>query len=325
MPDPGRAGPAFAGPLLQKAVPHGACCGRKVLILISVISSFGLLLSLKTYIDKESGQQLAGQQPPISMHSLAFRTTSRQQHLPLGGRQHFLPFASRHHTVSQALPISGRGRRSPLVRAVEIADDYTSINPQGNMVLVRIADPERQERSGGVWSTGGILLPPGSGQEVVNGGEITAVGDKAETLKVGDFVMFSNNCGPCVTEMSYQNGKYILTTEEFIMGMLPSRKLDVEYTPELQPMKDRVLVKLMDFEQITYGGFLYLTKPGEEPAILVGEVIRLGPGKNPGALKEGDKVVFSKYAGDTLETRGARAEGNKYMVPRIMDVQMKVS
>jgi chaperonin GroES len=77
----------------------------------------------------------------------------------------------------------------------------------------------------------------------------------------------------------------------------------------LRPLHDRVIVKRLDNERKTASGIVIPDNAAEKPD--QGEVIAVGPGKktDDGKLiavdvKVGDKVLFGKYAGQTVKVDG---------------------
>ena len=78
---------------------------------------------------------------------------------------------------------------------------------------------------------------------------------------------------------------------------------------KIKPLNDRVLVKRMEEVQVTKGGILIPDTAKEKP--IEGKVIAVGPGKMSDAgtrmalqLKEGDRVLFGKYAGTEIKMEG---------------------
>jgi len=74
----------------------------------------------------------------------------------------------------------------------------------------------------------------------------------------------------------------------------------------LRPLNDRVIVKRLDNERTTASGIVIPESAAEKPD--QGEVIAVGPGKRtedgkvlPLDVKAGDKVLFGKYAGQTVK------------------------
>jgi chaperonin GroES len=74
----------------------------------------------------------------------------------------------------------------------------------------------------------------------------------------------------------------------------------------VQPLADRVLVKVSASEETTAGGILLPDTAKEKPQ--VGEITRVGPGKvddkgerQAMEVKVGDKVLYSKYAGTDIK------------------------
>ena len=77
----------------------------------------------------------------------------------------------------------------------------------------------------------------------------------------------------------------------------------------LKPLGDRVIIKVLEKEEKTSTGIVLPDKAKEKPQ--EGEVIAVGPGRilDDGTrvqmdVKEGDKVVYSKYAGTEIKIEG---------------------
>ncbi len=77
----------------------------------------------------------------------------------------------------------------------------------------------------------------------------------------------------------------------------------------LRPLHDRVIVKRLDNERKTASGIVIPESAAEKPD--QGEVIAVGPGKRGDdgkyaelAVKPGDKVLFGKYAGQSVKVDG---------------------
>jgi chaperonin GroES len=78
---------------------------------------------------------------------------------------------------------------------------------------------------------------------------------------------------------------------------------------KVQPLNDRVLVRRIEEEQKTSGGIIIPDTAKEKPQ--EGKVIAAGPGKfddkgkrMPLDVKEGDRVLFGKYAGNDIKIDG---------------------
>jgi len=75
---------------------------------------------------------------------------------------------------------------------------------------------------------------------------------------------------------------------------------------KIRPLHDRVVVKRKEEETKTAGGIVLPGSAAEKPS--QGEVLSVGPGKvqdngtvRPVGLKVGDKVLFGKYASNTVK------------------------
>ena len=79
---------------------------------------------------------------------------------------------------------------------------------------------------------------------------------------------------------------------------------------KIKPLHDRVIVKRVEEEEKTKGGIIIPDTAKEKP--IMGTIIAVGSGKSEGKgkgkvpldVKEGDKVLFSKYAGTEVTIDG---------------------
>jgi chaperonin GroES len=81
------------------------------------------------------------------------------------------------------------------------------------------------------------------------------------------------------------------------------------------PLHDRVIVKPAAAEEKTAGGIIIPDTAKEKPQR--GVVIAAGPGKKdePVTVKEGDSVLYGKYAGTEISI-----EGDDYLIMRESDI-----
>ncbi len=77
-------------------------------------------------------------------------------------------------------------------------------------------------------------------------------------------------------------------------------------TMKIKPLNDRILVKRVEKEEKTVGGIIIPDTAKEKPQ--EGKVVAVGPGKMdengkriPMEIKEGDRILFSKYAGTEIK------------------------
>ncbi len=88
---------------------------------------------------------------------------------------------------------------------------------------------------------------------------------------------------------------------------------------KLVPLDDKVVLQKIQAEETTKSGIVLTGQEKEKPA--QGEVIAVGPGgivdgkEVKMQVKEGDKVVYSKYAGTEVEI-----EGKKYLIVKQSDI-----
>ena len=77
---------------------------------------------------------------------------------------------------------------------------------------------------------------------------------------------------------------------------------------KLRPLHDRVIIKRLDTERKTASGIVIPENAAEKPD--QGEILAVGNGKVDGgkifplSVKEGDRVVFGKYAGTEIKVNG---------------------
>lgn len=88
----------------------------------------------------------------------------------------------------------------------------------------------------------------------------------------------------------------------------------------LEPIGDRVIVKVKEEEEKTVGGIVLASNAKKKPT--EGEVVAVGDGayasngeKIPMSVKKGDVVIYDRYSGTNVEY-----EGEKYLVLREKDI-----
>jgi chaperonin GroES len=87
----------------------------------------------------------------------------------------------------------------------------------------------------------------------------------------------------------------------------------------LEPLEDRVVVKPGEEEETTVSGIVIPDTAKEKPQ--EGEVVAVGPGRFedgkriPMDVKEGDRVLYSKYGGTEV-----KVEGEEYLVLSARDL-----
>lgn len=92
----------------------------------------------------------------------------------------------------------------------------------------------------------------------------------------------------------------------------------------LRPLHDRVIIKRLDNETKTASGIVIPDNAAEKPD--QGEVLAVGAGKRDESgkpiameVKVGDRVLFGKYAGQTV-----KVDGNELLVMREEDIMAVV-
>lgn len=84
---------------------------------------------------------------------------------------------------------------------------------------------------------------------------------------------------------------------------------------KIKPLADRVLISPVAAEEVTVSGIIIPDTAKEKP--LKGKVVAVGDGTKDEkmVLKEGDTVLYGKYAGTEIEV-----DGQKYLIMRQNDV-----
>ncbi len=87
----------------------------------------------------------------------------------------------------------------------------------------------------------------------------------------------------------------------------------------LKPLLDRVVIKSVEAEETTKSGIILTGSAKEKPAM--SEVVAVGPGGMVDGkevtmyVKPGDKVIYSKYAGNEV-----KLDGEEYTIVRQSDI-----
>ena len=89
---------------------------------------------------------------------------------------------------------------------------------------------------------------------------------------------------------------------------------------KIRPLHDRVIVRRIEEDQKTKGGIIIPDTAKEKP--IEGKIIAVGAGKvmengkrMPLQVKEGDRILFGKYAGTDI-----RIEGEEHLIMREDDI-----
>lgn len=92
----------------------------------------------------------------------------------------------------------------------------------------------------------------------------------------------------------------------------------------IQPLEDRVVIRPLDAEQVTSSGLVIPDTAKEKPQ--EGEVLATGPGRLddngkriPMEVAEGDRVLYSKYAGTEI-----KIDGEELLVVPSRDILAKI-
>ncbi len=89
----------------------------------------------------------------------------------------------------------------------------------------------------------------------------------------------------------------------------------IEEIMKIKPLADRVLINPTPAEEVTMAGIIIPDSAKEKP--LKGTVLATGDGTKDEKMvvKEGDQVLYGKYAGTEVEL-----DGEKYLIMRQSDI-----
>ena len=88
---------------------------------------------------------------------------------------------------------------------------------------------------------------------------------------------------------------------------------------KIKPLADRVVIKNVEAEETTKSGIILTSAAKEKPQMAI--VLAVGPGGNVDGkevtmyVEEGQKVIYSKYAGTEC-----KLEGQDYIIVRQSDI-----
>ena len=88
---------------------------------------------------------------------------------------------------------------------------------------------------------------------------------------------------------------------------------------KLKPLADRVVIKSVEVEKVTKSGLVLTSSAQEKPQMA--EVVAVGPGGVVDSkeitmyVKEGDRVIYSKYAGTEV-----KLDGEEFIVVKQADI-----
>jgi chaperonin GroES len=89
---------------------------------------------------------------------------------------------------------------------------------------------------------------------------------------------------------------------------------------KIRPLQDRLILKRVEEEEKTKGGIIIPDSAKEKPQ--EGKITAVGPGKVaddgkkiPMDVKDGDRVLFSKYAGTEI-----KIDGEEHLIMREDDI-----
>jgi len=149
----------------------------------------------------------------------------------------------------------------------EVPAKYTKATPMGGRVLIKIAETERETK-------GGVLLTEGSQQKPTSG-DVEAIANDVHGVKPGQTVLY-NKFGIGADDLILNKEEFTMIRELDLIGTFPRSNASVDDIPDLEPLGDRLILKLQDAEMQTKGGILLTSGSQEKP--VQGTVSKVGPG-----------------------------------------------
>ena len=185
------------------------------------------------------------------------------------------------------------------------------ISPRGANIMVKV--PPKQEKT-----LGGLVLPDVVQQRPTSG-DVVSLGKACETAREGETVLYSK-FGIGVTDLHWGEDVYAVLREQDVIGVLPASGATAEDIKEIKPNVGRVLLEVDAADEESLGGVFLTDSAREKP--LSATVVTVGAaaeGKEV-KVKAGDRVLFFKYAGDTVPTK----DGTVYNVIMENDILARI-
>eukprot|EP00466_Bigelowiella_natans_P014868 jgi/Bigna1/126152/aug1.2_g860 len=212
-----------------------------------------------------------------------------------------------------------------------IPKNYSAIVPTGDFVLAKFEE-EEDFAEGGIWLPESLKSKPNLATIVDVGSGRTDDGSSIDfEVKKGDVVLYTRfgTTGIRELELEKTGENVALIKYSDLAGRLPNA--DDYELDDFEPLQNFILVKADEVEESTTGGEIRWERvflgdaDQEKPAC--GVVVKAGPGEIKDGerlkmtIKEGDIVLYSKYAGDELEDEDEKV----YVVLREGDVLCKLT
>ena len=173
--------------------------------------------------------------------------------------------------------------------------------------------PPKQEKT-----LGGLVLPDVVQQRPTSG-DVVSLGKACETAREGETVLYSK-FGIGVTDLHWGEDVYAVLRELDVIGVLPASGATAEDIKDIKPNVGRVLLEVDAADEESLGGVFLTDSAREKP--LSATVVTVGAaaeGKEV-KVKAGDRVLFFKYAGDTVPTK----DGTVYNVIMENDILARI-
>ena len=83
----------------------------------------------------------------------------------------------------------------------------------------------------------------------------------------------------------------------------------------IKPLADKVLLASVEAEETTASGLYIAASAQEKPEFMTVEAVGPGTEKHPMTVKEGDKVIITKYSGTAV-----KLDGKEYTIASVKDI-----
>jgi len=230
-------------------------------------------------------------------------------------RSAYVPTPARFTRVAVARPrVQGAGIRAVATAEISLPPGVNKVSPLGDRVFIKLMAKDDK-------SAGGVLLPE-SAVEQSTIGSVVSLGSGRKgpdgkavptEVSVGDNILFGKYAG---AEINLGGVGHMILKEDDCIGIMAG-----DDASKLQPLGDRILIRLDKAEKKSAGGILLTAASQEKPQM--GIVVStgkgaLGPDGNiiPMEVSAGAKVVYSRFAGTELKS----PSGDEFIVMRQAEV-----
>uniref|UniRef100_A0A7S1J9D9 Uncharacterized protein n=1 Tax=Eutreptiella gymnastica TaxID=73025 RepID=A0A7S1J9D9_9EUGL len=185
------------------------------------------------------------------------------------------------------------------VAMMAVTGQISKVTPIRDLILMKLQMPEQK-------TTGGLVLPDSSKQKPTSG-DVISVGKDVKGVKPGDCILYSA-FGVQMTPVKINGEEHLLMAERDIMGVMPRTPAAAKDIPEMRPLADAILLKRIVKARQTSSGLVLTQSSDAEDKYSEAVVVAIGEDPDI-TIQVGQKVIFSRYAGESLYT----PDGGEYV------------